>query len=82
MSESNGKVCCSCGHNIRTGEVPDIKCHCDIDGHRIGYVECMTGWCRRWKRNRKLDKELTPTGCLVSKDQLEHARWSIDRKIV
>lgn len=32
MSDENGKVCCSCGHNIRTGEASDIKCHCDIDG--------------------------------------------------
>lgn len=57
MSEANGKVCCNCVHNIRTGEVPDIKCHCNIDGHYIGYMDCMTGWCRRWKRDRKLDKE-------------------------
>ena len=56
MSEENGKVCCSCGHNIRTGEVPDIKSHCDIDGHHIGYVECMTGWCKRWKRDRKWNR--------------------------
>lgn len=57
MSEENGKVCCSCSRNIRTGEAPDIKCHCDIDGHHIGYTECMTGWCRHWKKDRKWDKE-------------------------
>lgn len=57
MSESNGKVCCNCVHNIRTGEETDIKCHCDIDGHYIGYVDCMTGWCKHWNRDRKLEKE-------------------------
>ena len=34
-------------------EVPDIKCHCDVDGHHIGYTECMTGWCRHWKQDKK-----------------------------
>ena len=56
MSEANGRVCCSCGHNIRTGAAPDIKCHCDTDGHYIGYVECMSGWCRRYKRDKE-DKQ-------------------------
>lgn len=26
---------------------------CDLDNHYIGYVECMTGWCRRWTKDNK-----------------------------
>ena len=54
MSVENGKVCCSCRHNIRSGE--PIKCHCEVDGHYIGYIECMTHWCRHWARDRKWDE--------------------------
>jgi hypothetical protein len=53
MSVENGKVCCNCRHNIRTGEVPEIECHCDIDGSYIGYVRCMEGWCRHWSKENK-----------------------------
>ena len=56
MSVENNKVCCNCRHNIRTGEIGKRVCHCDIDGHYIGYIECMTGWCRHWSRERE-DKE-------------------------
>ena len=49
------RVCCNCGNNIRTGESANVKCHCAIDGHYIGYIECFEGWCRRWKRDRKWD---------------------------
>ena len=52
---SEDKVCCNCKHNIRTGEVPHIQCHCDIDDTYIGYVTCMTYRCKRWARDRKLD---------------------------
>ena len=58
MSAENGKVCCNCRHNIRTGEFGDIKCHCDIDGHYIGYVECFDHWCRRWAKSHKFDEEV------------------------
>lgn len=54
---SDEKCCCFCRHNIRTEEEKGyIKCHCDIDGHEIGYVACFEGWCRRWARNKKKDK--------------------------
>ena len=46
MSEENGKVCCNCRHNKRMAMGTYVDCHCDIDGHYIGYVACMTGWCR------------------------------------
>ena len=53
MSEENGKVCCNCKHNIRTPKRSHIVCHCDIDNHYIGYVTCMTGWCRHWAKDKK-----------------------------
>lgn len=43
------KVCCNCKHNIRTGEAPDIKCHCELDGSFIGYVQCMEYRCEQWE---------------------------------
>ena len=53
MSEENGKVCCNCRHNIRTGEKINIECHCDLDNHYIGYIACMTHWCRHWSREKE-----------------------------
>jgi len=57
MSDANGKVCCNCKHNIRTDSGAYIRCHCDIDGHYIGYVECFEHWCRRWAKSHKFDEE-------------------------
>lgn len=45
---SENRVCCNCRRNIRTRNNDNVVCHCEIDGHYIGYIECMTGWCRRW----------------------------------
>ena len=53
---SENRICCNCRHNIRTGEVPNIKCYCDIDGSWLSYVTVMTHWCRRWAKD-KWDKE-------------------------
>lgn len=50
MSVENGKVCCNCRHCIRIG---DWECECQEDGHYIGYVECMEGWCRHWATDEK-----------------------------
>lgn len=47
------RVCCDFRHNIRTGEPTHIKCHCEIDGHYIGYVACFEHWCRRWAKEKK-----------------------------
>ena len=44
------RCCCNCRRNIRSGD--PIQCHCEIDGHYIGYVECFEGWCRRWAKER------------------------------
>lgn len=56
---SRKRVCCNCGNNKR---IPDesgmiIRNECSIDGHYIGYVECMEGWCRRWKKDRRWENE-------------------------
>lgn len=51
------RCCCNCGHNIRHEIKPSvIECSCEIDGHYISYVECFEGWCRRWKKERKWEK--------------------------
>ncbi len=52
MSEENGKVCCNCRHCIRTGEITNIQCHCDIDGSWLSYMTVMTHSCRRWSREK------------------------------
>lgn len=54
-SNNEEKVCCSCRHNIRIGDLANIKCFCELDNHYIGYVECMTMRCRRWAKNREVD---------------------------
>lgn len=55
MSVENGKVCCNCRHNSRqvvTVHPSRIECHCDLDNHYIGYIECMEYWCRHWAKER------------------------------
>ena len=42
MSEENGKVCCNCRHNIRTGETINIECRCDIDGSWLLTLRAVT----------------------------------------
>ena len=47
------RCCCNCERNIRHEVAPHgIECYCEIDGYRIGYIECFEGWCRRWKKDR------------------------------
>ena len=57
MSEENGKVCCNCRHNIRTSDMGNIRCKCDIHGFYIGYIACFEHWCRHWARDKKFDKQ-------------------------
>lgn len=45
---SKNRVCCNCRHNQRCDMYEGILCFCDIDGRWMGYIECMTGWCRHW----------------------------------
>ena len=50
------RCCCNCERNIRHEVAPyGIECYCDIDGHRIGYIKCFDGWCRRWKKDKTFD---------------------------
>ena len=49
------KCCCSCIHNKRTGEITNIKCHCDIDEHFIGYVGCFDCVCEKWEGDTDAD---------------------------
>lgn len=50
------RCCCNCGNNIRQEVAPAvIECHCQIDGHRIGYIQAFEGWCRRWKKDHTFD---------------------------
>ena len=54
MSETNGKVCCNCRHNIRTTDGENsVTCTCEIDKSNIGYIKCMTHWCRHWATDEK-----------------------------
>ena len=52
------RCCCNCRHNIRSGEIEHIECHCEIDGHYISYLS-VSGWCRRWAKDHKFDEEET-----------------------
>jgi len=63
MSEENGKVCCNCRHNIRTGTGEDVECYCEVDDHYIGYVACMTYWCRRWAKEKEDGTKTDLCGC-------------------
>lgn len=43
------RCCCNCRRCIREhDEHGNCTCHCEIDDHYIGYVECFEGWCRHW----------------------------------
>ena len=56
MSEANGKVCCNCRHNIRSGKGANIVCHCEITKNWLSYLTVMTFWCRRWARDKTFDE--------------------------
>lgn len=45
------ECCCTCVHNICEQDGKYMSCHCDIDGHDIGYVECFEGIYERWENN-------------------------------
>lgn len=54
---SENRCCCNCGHNIREWDGGYCHCHCEVHDKYMGYIEVMTGWCRRWKRDRKWDEK-------------------------
>ena len=44
------KCCCSCRHNVRTNDkVWGSVCHCEKDGHYIGYVANFEQVCEEWE---------------------------------
>lgn len=46
------KCCCSCKHNKRVlYEDRVFFCHCDKDGHYIGYVANFEYVCEEWEKN-------------------------------
>lgn len=38
-------------------EYYDIENYCEIDGHRIDYIQCFEGWCKHWAKERITDTE-------------------------
>lgn len=44
------KCCCSCANNKREQINGRCRCHCSIDGHRIGYVDNFEKTCEEWKK--------------------------------
>ena len=52
---SDTRCCCNCRHNMRTGELANIQCHCEVDGHSINYIQCFEGWCRHWAKDHTWD---------------------------
>lgn len=69
MSVENNKICLTCRRNIRSVESDVIVCRCKIDGHIIGYIECMEGWCRRWAKDKSGMSSVVP--------DREEGRWMI-----
>ena len=55
MSEANGKVCCNCRHCIRVRDEQSrfLYNECEIDKHRIRYINTFEGWCRRWAKEKQ-----------------------------
>lgn len=56
MPNERKRCCVNCGNNIRTTyEKPffNVVCRCQLDGHRIGYIECFEGWCKHWCKDKK-----------------------------
>lgn len=51
------ECCCTCAYNSRTGEVKDIKCFCEVDGHYIGYVDCFVSVCGLYIERKAKDQE-------------------------
>lgn len=47
---NKSKCCCSCKHNKRVlYEDRVFHCHCDKDGHHIGYVANFEQVCEEWE---------------------------------
>ena len=51
-TKEDEKCCCSCKRNIRES-TPDgyVDCHCELDGHYIGYVNNFNNVCEEWEED-------------------------------
>ena len=45
------KCCCSCKHNKRFRYADNVLCHCDKDGHYIGYIANFEQVCEEWEED-------------------------------
>ena len=59
--------CCTCDRNKRVKDKNGmvVRCECEIDGHRIGYVSAFEHSCRRYA----LDKDYKPGGKWYNGDE-------------
>lgn len=55
MSAENGKVCCNCRHciRIRDEKYDMIVCRCEVYDAYLSYVEIMSGYCKRWAKEKR-----------------------------
>ena len=55
-STNEDKVCCNCRHNIRmrNNDGAFLRTVCEMDGHYIDYIECMTMRCRHWAKEKEV----------------------------
>lgn len=53
------KCCCTCEHDIRTlnRKTKMIECHCEIDGHCIGYCDTFDDCCEHWENDTERKEE-------------------------
>lgn len=51
------KCCCSCRNNKRSkgGKFGGILCHCEKDGHYIGYIQNFEQVCEEWEKDGEQD---------------------------
>ena len=74
------RCCCNCRRNIRTGDLGEVTCHCEIDGHYISYVMAFEGWCRRWARDHRFDDVTEEARYIQTKEsepKEEHDGWEV-----
>lgn len=52
------KHCCfNCNHEIRSrGRDGNLTRHCALDGHHIGYIDCLIDCCEKWEKDKKKEE--------------------------
>lgn len=66
------KCCCSCKHNKRVPHKEYVFCHCDKDGHNIGYVANFEQVCKEWEK--------TDEGKLTEREKAELTQREIRKE--